>query len=102
VRGQLTRLPDPPQRPWLSLQDMRGALGVFLLVFLATVPVVVPFLFIQETRAALRVSNGVALVMLFLCGYQLGRYAELRPARTGFVMLAVGTVLVLITIALGG
>ena len=102
LRAGLMTLPEPPARPWVSGADLKGAFAVFLLVVLATIPVVIPFLFLTETRTALRVSNGVALVMLFACGYSLARYAGLRPVRTGLAMLGVGTVLVLITIALGG
>ena len=51
---------------------------------------------------ALRASNAIALVMLFLCGYWLGRYAGHRPWRMGFAMVVVGSVLVALTIALGG
>ena len=55
------------------------AVGVFLLVFLATLPVALPFAFIHEAHRALRVSNGIALVMLFLGGYYLERHAGGTP-----------------------
>lgn len=86
----------------LGAQDYSGALGVFVLVVLATFPVVVPFLFIADVAVALRVSNGLALVTLFVGGSVLGRYAAGRPWRYGFSMVAVGVVLVAVIIALGG
>jgi VIT1/CCC1 family predicted Fe2+/Mn2+ transporter len=49
------------------------------LVALATFPVVIPFMFIQETALALRVSNLLALVTLFIGGWVLGRHASGRP-----------------------
>jgi len=102
LRQRLLTLPRMPARPRLSSQDLLGALGIFLLVFLSTFPVVIPFLFISEPRLALRASNAVALVMLFLCGYLLGRFSGLRAWLTGFVMIALGLLFVALCIALGG
>jgi VIT1/CCC1 family predicted Fe2+/Mn2+ transporter len=50
---------------------------------------------------ALRVSNVVAIAMLFLTGYTFGRWVG-RPWRTGFLMVATGIVLVVVAMALGG
>ena len=86
----------------LTGRDFLGALGVFLLVFLSTFPVVVPFLLPLEPRLALRVSNGVAMVMLFLVGLRVGKYMAHRPLLVACGSVAVGAALVAITIALGG
>jgi hypothetical protein len=102
LRQRLSRLPEPPARPHLHKQDFLGAAGVFLIVFLSTFPVVIPFIFMHTALLALRISNTIAIVMLFLCGYRLGHYGGHRPWRMGFAMVVVGTVLVAITIALGG
>ena len=101
IRTRLAGLPEPG-RLSLTAADFRMAVGVFLLVFLATLPVALPFAFIHEAQRALRVSNGIALAMLFLGGYYLGRHAGRRPWRSGLVMLAIGVLLVWATIALGG
>ncbi len=102
MREQLGRLPEPASRPWLEGRDWRGAIGVFLLVFLSTFPVVMPFLFIGTAALALRVSNGIAITMLFLAAYRLAHYSGTRPVRTGLAMVAIGAALVGVTIALGG
>jgi hypothetical protein len=102
ARQKLVALPSLEERPKHTQREWRGALGVFLLVFLSTFPVVVPFLLFAQLPLAMRVSNGVAIVMLYITGYSLARYAGLRPVRTGLVMVAIGVVLVLVTIALGG
>jgi VIT1/CCC1 family predicted Fe2+/Mn2+ transporter len=86
----------------LTGEDLLGALGVFLLVSLATLPVVLPFVFIQEVGPALRVSNGIALAMLFIAGRSFGKASGLPPRRVGFVIMVLGLVLVGITMALGG
>ena len=101
VRQQLAALPAPPALS-ITARDLRGAVAVFLLVVLATFPVAVPFVFIHQTHLALRVSNGVALVMLFLGGFLMGRYMGRSPLRSGLLMTAIGVVLVAATIALGG
>ena len=101
IRSRLARLPEPTMSA-LTLADFRTALGVFLLVFLATLPVALPFAFPGEAHRALRVSNGIALVMLFLGGYYLGRHGGTHPWRAGLGTLAIGVLLVWATIALGG
>jgi hypothetical protein len=99
---RLQKLPEPPGRARFSGSDWWGALGVFLLVFLSTFPVAVPFIFMQSAMTAMRVSNGIAIGMLFLAGYAFGRCAGHRPWVMGISMVALGSVLVGITIALGG
>jgi VIT1/CCC1 family predicted Fe2+/Mn2+ transporter len=86
----------------LGAQDYAGALGVFVLVVLATFPVVIPFMLVAETALALRVSNLLALATLFIGGYVLGRYAGGNPWRWGLAMTAIGVALVACIIALGG
>jgi hypothetical protein len=98
----MKRMPLPDRRVRLEASDWRGACGVFLLVFATTLPVVVPFLLIPDSRLALRVSNAVAIALLFAAGRMLAVYAGLRPNVTGSVMVAVGGVLVALAIALGG
>jgi VIT1/CCC1 family predicted Fe2+/Mn2+ transporter len=102
IRQRIAALPEPPVRARLGRDDFVGSVAVFLLVVLATFPVVIPFIFIQETALAMRVSNAVALVILFASGYVLGSHAGGSPWRTGFAMIAIGVALVVATIALGG
>ena len=95
-------LPDPPGRALLRRQDWLGATGVFLLVFLSTFPVVIPFLIMKDHTLALRVSNGIAIVLLFLTGHAFGRRIGRHPVWMGIAMVVFGAVLVSLTIALGG
>ena len=102
LRRKVLALEDVPAWPSLTKRDWTGAVGVFLLVFLSTFPVVLPFLFVSPLHSAMRASNAVAIVMLYLVGHRLARHAGLRRVRTGLAMVAVGLVLVALTIALGG
>lgn len=102
MRQLLVALPAPPPRARFVREDWLGALAVFLLVFLATFPVVIPFLLMQHAVPALRASNAIAIVILFFAGSSLGRHAGQSPWRTGLVMVLAGLALVGITIALGG
>ena len=102
ARKKLSALPALPDGPRLHKEDWLGALGVFLLVFLSTFPVVLPFLFFSPLHLAMRISNGVAIVMLYAAGQALGRYAGIGPVRTGLAMVAIGVLMVSMTIARGG
>jgi VIT1/CCC1 family predicted Fe2+/Mn2+ transporter len=102
LRKKLNQLPEPPLYARLTRQDWWGAVGVMLLVFFSTLPPTIPFIFLRNVRRALRLSNVIAIVLLFLCGYRFGRYAGLHPWRCGLVMVIVGGAMVGICIALGG
>ncbi len=102
MRQKLVQLPGPPSRPRLGKDEWLGALAVFLWVFLITFPVAIPFIFMDSLGRAMRLSNAIAIVLLFLTGYAFGRVAEYRPWLTGLAMVVLGSVLVAITIALGG
>jgi hypothetical protein len=102
MREKLTRFRDLPSCPQFRKIDWFGGLVVFLVVILATLPVLVPFTMIEKAKPALRVSNGIAVVMLFLTGYAFGRHAGYRPLAMGFSMVILGGVMVAVTISLGG
>ena len=102
LRQKLLLLAEPPAHPGLTKDDALRAAAICLWVFASTFPVVVPFLFIGEVQPALRLSNAIAIVMLFLTGWAFGRCAGYHPWRMGVVMVVVGGALVVLTIALGG
>ncbi|CAN7802475.1 VIT1/CCC1 transporter family protein [Paraburkholderia hospita] len=86
----------------LGARGYAAAFGIFALVALATFPVVIPFIFISKIVLALRVSNMLAIVTLFIGGFALGRYAGGRPWMSGLAMSGIGVALLAIIIALGG
>ena len=55
--ARLKQLPEPPARARLQRDDWLGALGVFLLVFLSTFPVVIPFLVMNERAGPARLER---------------------------------------------
>jgi hypothetical protein len=98
------RLRSVPQthNAGLTKSDAVGALGVFLLVFVSTFPVTIPFIFVREVSVAMRLSNAIALALLLGAGAVYGR--SIGRSAWGFSvgMAALGGVLVALTIALGG
>jgi VIT1/CCC1 family predicted Fe2+/Mn2+ transporter len=101
MRAKMTALPEWP-RPTIARDEWLGGLAVCLLVFMSTFPPVLPFLFMSDVPTALRVSNGIAIAMLFACGYAFARHTGLHPLRSGLVMVAIGCAMVGVAIALGG
>jgi hypothetical protein len=101
IRLHLAALAESPPRPTWQSEDMLAAGGVFLLVFLCVFPVVLPFMLFSDIGLALRVSNIVAILLLFLTGFAFGQHVG-RPWQTGSMMVVIGIALVAIAIALGG
>jgi VIT family len=102
MRRRLMQLPEPPERARLSTNDWLGSIGVFLIVFASTFPVVIPFMVMQNVGPALRVSNAIAIVMLFLTGHAFGSMTGRHPWLVGMGMVVLGVILVGMTMALGG
>jgi hypothetical protein len=102
MQKNLCQLPEPPSYPVLTKKDGLGAIAVCLLVFLSTFPVTLPFLFLNDARFALRLSNAIAIAMMFICGYLFGHYAGLPRCLTGALSIAIGCALVFTAIVLGG
>jgi hypothetical protein len=101
IRGHLVAIPEARRRVRLDRDDWRGALGVFLLVFLGTFPVVLPFILFGDPQQALRWSHAVAIGLLFLTGYAFGRQTG-HPWALGAAMVGIGLALVAVAVALGG
>jgi len=102
LRVELLRL-SAPARARLTADDWRGAAGVFLLVFLSTFPVVLPFIFSpNHVSRALRISNLVAIIMLAITGYSYGRYSGEQKWIWALSMVLLGAAMVALTVKLGG
>jgi hypothetical protein len=102
LRRKVLGHPELPERPRVHLVDLVGAAGVFLMVTVSTFPVALPFLLLPDPALAMRVSRALALLLLFLSGFAVGRFAGLSPVPVGLSMLGIGAVLVALVTALGG
>ena len=94
------RRPADPAR--VSAQDLLGGTAVALVIVLATLPIVVPFLFVQDPTIASRLSHSIALVLLFSLGVWWARVVGASPWRIGAGLTLIGAVLVGICVLLGG
>jgi len=102
LQERLVKLEDVPKSALINWKELRTAFMILLLVFTCTFPVVLPFIFFSDTAFALRISNGIALLILFVGGISVGKYSGFRPYWTGTIMMFLGIILVGITMALGG
>jgi hypothetical protein len=92
----------PPKRVKVTRDDIFGAIAVFVLAVVATLPVVIPYLFIDDPFWAIRMSNLIAIAMLFFVGAAWARYTNARPLHMGLMLAGIGLAMVLIAIPLGG
>ncbi|MNT16026.1 hypothetical protein D3C72_1511110 [compost metagenome] len=102
MRARLAAAPALPPRPRLNMADLIGAVHIFFIVVLATFPVALPFVLLDDVKLALLISRGLTLAMLFAAGWALGHYAGFGGWVTGAAMTALGVVMTIAIIALGG
>jgi len=102
LSSRIKNLPEPTKKHLIISTDLLAGAQIFLLVFLCTLPVAIPFAIIDDLALAMRASNGVALLLLFLGGFLLAGYAGFRRGITAVVYVLIGILLVALTMALGG
>jgi len=102
LSNRLKKLPVPSKTNVITGTDLMAGLQIFMLVFLCTFPVAIPFGIFDNLEVAMRASNGVALLLLFIGGFMLAKYAGFRPGITAIVYTLIGVALVALTMALGG
>jgi len=88
--------------PFWSRAELEAAGLIWLLVTASTLPLVVPFLVLQDAVLALRLSKVVMVTMLFVLGWWIGRWSGASARGSGFVLALAGSVLAVACIALGG
>lgn len=102
LSSRIKKLPEPSKTHVITGTDLWAGVQIFLLVFLCTFPVAIPFGIFEQLEVAMRMSNGVALLLLFVGGFMLAGYAGFRRVITAVVYTLIGVVLVALTMALGG
>lgn len=85
-----------------TAQEFEAAGLICVLVFASTFPLVVPFMLMHDPWLAMRASHVVAVAMLFGLGWSLGRSSGASPFGAGVCLAAVGTLLAVVCVALGG
>jgi len=91
-----------PVKPRLGMRDYVGAVGIFIIVVATTFPVALPFIIVKDVSMAMLISRILTLVMLFVGGFALGRFAGYSGWHTGGAMTIMGVFLTMAIIALGG
>jgi VIT1/CCC1 family predicted Fe2+/Mn2+ transporter len=91
-----------PARVGLVRRDIASAFVVFALVSATALPGVIPFLLLDNSYLALRLSNVVLISLLFVVGYWWAHYTDVPPWRTAAIVLFLGVSMVFVAVALGG
>ena len=102
MRKSLLTIPESSITVGITKTDVKTAIGIFLLVFISTFPVVIPFLLVSQPQLALRISNLVAIILMFVCGWLLAKYGNYNKIVSSLILTVVGVLLVGLTIMLGG
>jgi hypothetical protein len=100
----LEHLRDSQPRPvGFQREDFVEALGTALSAMIAVVPSLLAlWLWREDVLTALRVSNIVSFLILFVLGYRWGRYTGANPWKIGALLVLAGALLMAIAIPLGG
>jgi hypothetical protein len=103
-RDILDHLQDSqPRAIGLKREDFTGAMASVLVAIVAVAPSFVPLLLFRDDYAlAIRLSNVVSFIVLFIAGYEWGKYTGMSSWKMGLLVMAVGALLVGIAIPLGG
>lgn len=102
LQKDLQCIPDLPKRVLLNWQDLKGSLAIFILVFVSTFPATIPFIIMSDVSIAMRWSNGIGLLLLFITGFYIGKISGYGPWMMGIIVAIIGALVILLTIALGG
>jgi VIT1/CCC1 family predicted Fe2+/Mn2+ transporter len=102
IRKRLMELPSTAGKRQLTTRDIQKSLAIFSVSFAATFPIVMPFIFIEDSIVALRTSNAVGIALMFLCGWSVAKYVGFNKWAGSTVMAVVGTIMAVVTILLGG
>jgi len=90
------------KRARLRGQDLKAAGVIVVLVSLAALPGVLPFLILGDSYLALRLANLLQIALLFGVGFHWAQYTGASPWHAGFLIVALSVVLVTVSVLLGG
>ncbi|BAN26587.1 VIT1/CCC1 transporter family protein [Caballeronia insecticola] len=102
IRKRVAASDSLPERARFERDDFLAALGIFIIIVLSTFPVAAPFVIFEHVPTALLISRVLTIAMLFACGFALGGFAGWSRWKAGLSMMALGVLLTMAIIALGG
>lgn len=91
-----------PLKVSMERGDVLGGVASAFVILVSTAPILIPYLLIPRTMIAVRISELIAVTMLFLLGAWWGKVVGASPLTVGFFLTLVGGALVGVTILLGG
>lgn len=96
-------IPAHVEKIGLKREDVLAGVAHVFVAISAVIPSLIPFiLFYNNTLLAIRLSNLISFVMLFITGYRWGKYTRVNPLRTGLIIVSIAILLALFAIPLGG
>jgi hypothetical protein len=97
-------LRDSKPRPvTFTREELLAAIACVVVAVVAVLPSLTPLLLLRhDYLLAVRLSNLISFGVLFIAGYQWGKYSGMHPLKTGFLLFVIGVVLVALAIPLGG
>ena len=88
-----------PGRVHLKTRDLYGALTTFGIVFAATIPVALPFLFCTNPWVAVRISNLLTIALLCACSYMWASHTRVRPWMASILFAGLGIAAVWVAVS---
>jgi hypothetical protein len=91
-----------PRRRAVFGSDFGAAMTVFVLVSATALPAVLPFMLLDNPALALRTSNVLLVLLLFVTGYWWGHFTDVSCWGVALTVTILGLIMVGVAIALGG
>ena len=91
-----------PLRQGVTKDDVLGGIASFLISFIIVLPPLMPFILNLPLDYGIRLSNVIAVAMLFIVGYVSGGLGGMNRIRWALTITVLGVIIVLVTILLGG
>lgn len=86
----------------LSFEHLQTAFYIWLVVVSAGLPLIMPLLFIKDHVIAFRMTQFISVWIMFAMGYKLGVWLDLKPFISGLIFAAIGVLIAVTCIYLGG
>lgn len=86
----------------ISKNDLRIVATTILIVTGAGIPLIIPFILLNDVLLAIRISQIIGLVMLFCIGYWWAKLASRHKVRSAIGLTLLGAAIVSLTQALHG